>query len=360
MTNLLERITTFLEGLSERERRLATAVLALLPLFIFLVIGRAALSHVQALDAHIDGLSDRIVEYTGQIARKQSVDTQFAEIAAQHSSSWSEAEIQGRLRMELYRLAEKLPPPLTPDGTPAATENRAFGQLVKTPELGAGALRDSGEGYKEYYLSVNVPTSEFYDAIAYLERLQGSPQMLRIENMILKRTPSTTEVTLDLDIVRTVVVGTTPGAAALDSERIFFDGTPIDWQLSAWKSEQCATALANTPLTTGQETLEVLAAAPNGTVHLEQIVAAGKLYNFVADIKSDGPSRLAIQADGADDIFDGEKLLPANGKPYRYHLQFVAPGAPGEQVKLKLPFITLEKAGAKVYIENLLLQAAEE
>ena len=108
------------------------------------------------------------------------------------------------------------------------------------------------------------------------------------------------------------------------------------------------------------KTLEVLAKAPNAQVYLEQTVTAGATYNFAADIQSDGPSRLGIQAAGDDAPFAGEQMLPANGKAYRYQLQFTAPGKTGSQVSIRLPMVTLENGGAKVFVENVLLQPVED
>ena len=357
LSDFLERASTFAEKLSERERRLAGAALMLVPLFVFLSLGKAAYSHVQRLDERIEQLSQTIIEYNQNIAQTKSVNDQFKTIAAQHSSSWTEAQIQDRLKMELLRLAEKLPPPLKEDGTPAATQNIAFGKLVQTPQLSKGELRDSGEGYKEYHLSVNVPSTEFYDLISYMERLQDSPQMLRIQSMLISRTATETKAKLDLDIVRTVVIGSIKVPEQVST---VIDTPPIEWELAAWKAGNCATALAKTPLAGAPKTLEALAEAPNASVYLEQAVTAGVTYNFAVDIQSDGPGRLGIQAAGADTPFAGEQMLPANGKAYRYHLQFTAPGEAGSQVSLRLPMVTLESGGAKVLVENVLLQPVED
>ena len=45
-----------------------------------------------------------------------------------------------------------------------------------------------------------------------------------------------------------------------------------------------------------------------------------------------------------------------DGKPYRYQLQFRAPGQPGQDVKLRVPNFMMESVNATVNVYKMLLR----
>lgn len=190
--------------LSERERKLALAVLVLFALMASFTLVRRSLDTVLELDKRIAQMQDDILNYHRLIAKKQSVEAHYAEVATQHSSEWTEPEIQERLRQEIYRLAQITPPPLNEDGVPVRTNNPE-GNLVEIPSLGQGVLREGGEGFREYTITFKVPPVEFAAMVEFLERLQGSPQSLRIDGLELIRHFSSTQVGATISITRTIV-----------------------------------------------------------------------------------------------------------------------------------------------------------
>lgn len=354
LAKLIERLVAFGDRMNPRERRLALTVLALVPLFALLLAARSAVGYVQRLDSTIGRLQSEIVDYNLKISKQDQVEKQYKDIAAQHSSAWSEAEILDRLKAELFRLAQKLPPELDEYGVPVTTIDQAFGQLVSDPAVTPGALRETGEGYKEFAVSLRLERDDLRDIIDYLERLQNSPQMLRIDRLDLSRIHTEPVAEGEIDITRTVVTGSVappPKAEAVTR----LDAPPVPWELGDWRTEACATTLAASRLYEGDRTLEVLAKEAEARCYLERPLIGGAVYDMLVDIKADGPCRLGIQRADEASVFGGERMLPANGQAYRYHVQFTVPGA-GEEVPVRLPLITLETAGAKALVESIVLQ----
>lgn len=196
-----------------RERLLAAATAGLAALFLAVLGGRAALDSLDHLNAEISRLQSDIVNQAYQIARRQSVEARFAATAAQHSSAWSESEIRDRLRQEIYRLAYRYPPPLDENGVPVRTDSEGDA-LVSIPELRGGRLIDGGEGFREYQIEFDLPPVPLPDLLAYLERLQSSPQSLRIDHIDLRRDPARPEVAARIRLARIVVHD--PGQEAAD------------------------------------------------------------------------------------------------------------------------------------------------
>lgn len=187
-----------------REQGLAMAVFALTATLVVLLGVRSALTTIDRLDREIDRLQSDIVNYSYQIARRQAVEARFAQVAQQHSSAWSESEIRDRLRQEIYRLGNTVPPELDEKGIPVSTGGDGE-VLVSIPELRGGQLEAGGEGFREYRLDFTVLPAPFLDMVTYIERLQQSPQSLRIDRIDMRRDPGRPEVSAEIGITRIVV-----------------------------------------------------------------------------------------------------------------------------------------------------------
>lgn len=187
-----------------REQGLAMVVVGLVAAMTVLLGVRGALSTIDRLDRDIDRLQSDIVNYSHQIARRQAVEARFAQVAQQHSSAWSESEIRDRLRQEIYRLGNAVPPPLDEKGIPVSTGGNEE-LLVSIPELRGGQLEAGGEGFREYRLDFTVLPAPFLDMVTYLERLLQSPQSLRIDRIDMRRDPGRPEVSAEIAITRIVV-----------------------------------------------------------------------------------------------------------------------------------------------------------
>lgn len=203
--NLLHAFSDAFRKMSAREQRLALAVAGLVALFAVFMTFRGARDQLRQLDAMIDIRQQDILNYTYLLALNQSVEEQFRKVAMQHSSAWSEAEIQDRLRQEIYRLAQNEPPALDENGIPVRTTGES-GNLV-VPSLQPGNLLPGGEDYREFALKLQVMPVPFPSMLEFIERLQSSPQSLRIDGLDLMRSPLDTFVAADIDITRIIAEG---------------------------------------------------------------------------------------------------------------------------------------------------------
>ncbi len=351
MSQVLQALNDAFQRMSPREQRLAMATgLVLVVGAVFLIV-RGAIGRIDQLDAQIAQMQDNIINANRLLTRKSLIESQYAQVASQHSSAWTEAEIYDRLRGEIYRLAQKNPPPLQPDGTAAEITNEG-GELVKIPTLRQGTLDEGGEGYREYSIPLRIPGTTFEDLIDYIERLQGSPQSLRIDSLDLQRDPLTRNVSANLQLTRTVV----DGEAAVDaSEGIAIAEIPDDTEgmeinLSDWSGEGCV-------LNGGGTALRAESTEAGGRFYMERALPAGETFEMILDANASGPGRLAIGDADADREFEGAaELLTAADGPQRYRLRFTVPGDSG-RTTVRFPCITLGEKGAKLQIEKLVVRS---
>lgn len=353
LTKVLQALNSSWQKLSARERRLAAIVGVLCAVMLAVMVARGAWSHVQELDRTVSGMQQNIVNCALRIAHKQSVEAHYARVAAQHSSAWTEAEIQDRLRQEIYRLAQKSPPPLDENGIPLKKPNE-LGNLVEIPALQEGTLSEGGEGYREYRLSFQVPNVELDALINFLERLQDSPQSLRIDGLEMYRTPLGAATTANIDITRIIVDGS---PTAQHEEESDADSTApgATMDLAEWR---CLGGDVLHPEAAGEldETaLRAQSSEEEAELFLVQSLPAGAVYEMAVDMTASGKCRLAIGDLAGNREFADPVPVRNDGTPYRYRVQFTVPGASGT-TRLRAPFITFEEAGAYVHISQMTLR----
>jgi hypothetical protein len=351
---LLGQFNELFNKLSARERGLAGLVALALAVAVCFTVVKSATSHLNLLERQITTKQGLIVKYNHQIARRQNIDTQYARIAAQHSSGWTEAEVMDRLRQEIYRLAKKVPPALNEDGIPFSTAT-PHGDLVKIPELRQGSVTDSGEGYFEYRMSLRIPRANIMRVVEFIERLQSSPQSLRIEGLAISREPLSTNVRCDIDIARVLAVGSIEGGdivemrpptsttppAALNSE---------DWSCEGCKIEQVADATLG-----GGSSLRVEAASEAAELSMTRSLPAGTTYDLLLDARIFNTTTIAICNTGENQDLAGAQTLDASDTAKRYHLQFTVPGAPGTQTDMSVPLFQLASPGNAVQVDAVRL-----
>mgnify|MGYP005843940495 CR=1 FL=1 len=356
LTRLIQIATDQWLRLTLRERAMSVAVLALLVIMVALMTYRGAMDRLDAMDRTIDRLQQDIVNYHYQMARRQSVEAQYNRVAAQHSSRWSEAEIHDRLRAEIYRLAQKIPPPLGDDGIPVRTTGEE-GRLVDIPALQQGMLLEGGEGYREYRISLRLPHTELMPLVAFLQRLQESPQALRIDSLDISREPMRTATAARIDITRTVADAATETPA---SER---DAATPDWEqlgLADWQTEGAvlrrvrdAAARDSAPI------LMVRAEAERGAAYRIMPIRPGASYDIYLDLQVTGEVRAAVADETGGMLLADPILLESGGELSRYHIQFSAPAWPAREVRMRAPALLLEGPDAAVTIHRMVLRRAE-
>ena len=341
------------QKLSARERTLAATVVVLLVVGLAAIFVHGAVVRVQELDDMIAQRQESLIKYRKLVARSQSVDEEYAQVAAQHSSKWTGAEIHDRLRNEIYRLAMKDPPPVGTPFSPNLGES-----LVSIPTLRQGALKKGGEGYREYQLPLRLPGALVENMVTFLERLQASRQSLRIDRLQLARAPGQPSVTAMLEVTRTVV----DGAPKLPEGEVspYLPGTRYAAVRAAgtvqedWQAQGCEVTQVAEHATQGPDCLKARASEPGATLFLREELAPETEYDVYLDVTAFGPGELGVVRGSDEAPYEGAQELVSDGKARQYRLRFTTPPAPDNEVLV--PFVTLGEAGAEVYIDNVLLR----
>lgn len=352
----LHRFIAMWQKLSAREQRLAYATVGVFLVMVIVTSVRAALGQLQELDITIGRLEDDLAHYTFQLTHKALVEARYAEIAAQHSSAWTEAEIHDRLRQEIYRLARRNPQGLDEKGIPLNTPNEA-GNLVEIPSLGKGVMAEGGEGYREYMINLRIPPTRLEYIVNFLERLQQSPQSLRVDAIELHRAPEADGiVSAVVDVTRIVADGAAPETAEATEPGSGLGR--ISLQASEWHCREAS--VRNVEGAEGRGAVEVLAAGANAEAFLTKTLPSGAVYEMIADIAAgNGAALLAVGLESDNAPFPGAEPLRADGRAYRYQVQFTLPPDSGS-VKARCPWIQIQESGTVVHITNLLVRKVAE
>lgn len=336
----LRQLGEYWTRLSGRERRLAVLVMGLAAALICLSLIRRAKERIDELDSSITMMEDSIVQAQYQIARRAAVEEEYGGVAAQHSSAWSEAEILDRLRNEVYRLAHNIPSPLNENGVADQVENGS-GLLVNLPELGEGSLNANDKGFREYQISVQISDVSLPAMISYLERLQASPQSLRVDGLNLKRNLLNDRVTASIDLTRIVV-----------------DRTESPWnyagiEASQWVNKGCRITDAMDPAPGGRKAVQFQSAGPRGASYFAAELDAGEMYELQLEASARGKVSLRLFDESLNQMLDGSAVLTADGQPYNYRIRFVLAGEKGTKTNVRLPIISLDDPDCEVYVSSL-------
>lgn len=344
------------ERLSVRERRLALGAGAAILLAILLVVTSRAVGHVRDYDRVIDRLEQ---QYLGlkeaQEGRGGSVDKAFTEVAQHHSSAWTEAEIHNRLRDEIYRLAME-----DEDSSPGEGK-----KLVDIPTLRQGTLKDSGEGYRQYQLTIKIPSTDIYSLIMFLIRLQASPQTLRIDGLDLARPSESQLIAATINVTRTVVEGAATGVAATEGAAPKAAAL-VNWEggrKEDWQSQGCDLSIEaeiGGMAADRGNCLKAQATGEEGALYMVHELDAATTYSLDAEVAVTGQATLQIANDAEGTPFEGSQEFPNDGKLYHYRIAFTVPGEPGAKVKVRVPAISLRGAGSQVYVDNVIIRQVME
>ena len=359
------RVNIFLQKLNMREKILFATTIGLVLAFVLYFAAQRAMRTVTYVDNQIATREGTLLGLRQMEARGKSIEDAYSQVAAHHSSAWTEQEIHDRLRLEIYRLAMLNPPPEDrPEMVRVAGND--FQKLVNIPALRQGTLLEGGGGdYREYQLRIVLPDpTPVRNVIEFLRRLQESKHSLRIDAVELVRPADGLELTnIRIDVTRTVV-NSVPGDIVNETavasttlqnagfETWFEDsGMPEAWQVEGMQVQPVAE-----PITEGELALQGETVQDEGMIYQQVALIAGRTYDLAADIAVTGKGRLsAATADGTEELPGGQKL-EGNGAPYRYSARLVPPGKPGQPVQLRIPLIAVEGAGSSVIVDNVTLR----
>lgn len=366
LNKLIVQLLTFWTKLSLREKRLALMTAAVV-LFMLLVGGYQKLNGgLRELDNTLSRLEDELVSYSFQIAHRELVEAKYTVVAAQHSSAWTEAEIHDRLRQEIYRLARMAPQELDSNGIPMNTPNTE-GNLVEIPALGKGNMAEGGQGYREYMLNLRIPTTTLENLIYFLERLQQSPQSLRLDGLELNRSPNGDMVSAIIDISRIVADGS-PLAAdnqatpSMDEreDKINDMSEELSQNTGQWKGEGVAVSEIESASSRGKPVM-VSSLQNASQVYMLQTLESGSVYHMSIDLRAE-PHDFTVGVGMEQDRlpFPESQVMAGNGDARRLQFQFTLPGKTGTVSSVKCPWVLFNDKDAQVEISNIVLRKIAE
>lgn len=357
-SSLIRKLLAAWEKISPREKRLAKLTFAVIVIMSAFTLYQRAMTRLDDLDLTIARLEDDLVSYTYQIAHRELVESQYAEIASQHSSEWSEAEIHDRLRQEIYRLASRTPAPLDENGIPVPSPNDQ-GNLVEGISLGKGNMAEGGRGYREYRINVRIPASPLENLILYLENLQDSPQSLRIDAAELSRSPDSNLVSASVDITRIVADGSTEKPAGESAESAATGLGRIRLQADNWKVQ--GARATNAAAESAYGAIELQAEEDTAEISLATELPGGTVYEMIVDMAAaQGEVSLGIGMESETEPFPGTEQVKNDGRLYRYQIQFTLPGTADKPERIKCPLIRMQGKGAAAHLANLLIRKVAE
>lgn len=363
-------MSKLLQKLSKREKVLFGATLGVALLAVVYFGGRRAIQTIDMMNTQIDQMETTLLGLRQMEARGRSIEEAYTQVAAHHSSAWTEQEIHDRLRLEIYRLAMENPPPEDRPELVRVVTASDFKQLVTIPALRQGTLREDEGGYREYQLRIVIPElTPVRNVVEFLRRLQESNHSLRIDAVEMVRAPDATQLNnIRIDVTRTVVdtgavdAGQTLIAGASTQLRNpGFEVWPQDLGMpEAWEFEGIQMAPDPQQATEGQFALRAEALDDGATVFQQVALTAGRTYEVSADIAVTGKARFTVaSADGTEEL-PGAQALDGDGVAYRYSAHLVPPGDPGQTVQLRIPQIVLEDQGTAVVIDNVVLRGGAD
>ncbi len=366
-SNFIRKVLSIWEKISVREQRLALLTLAVIILMLVVTLYKRAVVTLDDMDMAIARMEDDLVSYTNQIAHRELVESQYAKIAAQHSSQWTEAEIHDRLRQEIYRLASRTLADLDENGIPLESANEQ-GNLVEGISLGKGNMAEGGRGYREYRINVRIPPAPLEDLLQYLENLQESPQSLRLDAVELTRLADKNFVGASVDITRIVADGASEKGASgggdsgdsggSDTEEAPLRLGRIRLQAGAWQSDHAQLSDAESESAHGA--IEVVADSDNASLFFSAILTGGDYELIIEAAAAEGIAQLAVVMEADDTVLSNVETVEGDGNLKRYQIQFTVAGTEDELVHVKCPLIRLSEKGTTLHVANLLIRAITE
>lgn len=355
ISNILEKLFNVWRQLSKREQMLALATASVVLLVILFAGYQRSQTHLDELDREILRLEDELVSSTRLLEHRDATEAEYAIIAAQHSSEWTEAEIHDRLRQEIYRLAQNTPAPLDANGIPIPNAAN-IGNLVEIPSLGKGQMTEGGTGYREYRINLRIPATRLRNIIQFLERLHNSPQSLRIDSLDLNRHPESEGMAASIDISRIVAEGS-PITDSVQHDPGSIGR--INLNAAAWQTHNASVKNIESQSIHGAVSVHMMAGSSE--IYMTQSLPGGKTYEMTVNLSSSSPDiTLGIDAVGNKMIASPMQPLTSDGAVHRYQSRITLPDN-GTPVSIRCPLLhSSSKTGALVKITGLLLQEASE
>lgn len=361
-------MTSFWNNMSGREQRLLAVTFLMIAVGMAYLLGMRAIRSVSALDKRIDQLEQELINLTEQHVSSTAVEKAFRRVATERSSHWTEQEIHDRLRREIYRLALISPPAPGRESELSTISQRDY--LVSIPVLREGVLNDDGAGYLEYQIPIRIsPPTSLENILTFVERIQRSPQYLRIDGIEITRGVIDTVVSASLIITRTVV-DRPPNDEEFTEIKVYQENylenasfeywNAVEETFETWEISGTDAKRVNDFASDGQWCLEATLESGEGFVYQNVELVVGEPYVLSLDLRSEGNVAISIQDENGPIFADQAATIPSGGEFSHYTIEFVLPGEAGSVRTVRAPFIRLSGEGTHLYLDNATLAQASE
>ena len=353
----------FWENRSPRENALALAVLGLILFSVASLTVRRGIRTLDDLNSRIETLERELLISHQHLAQSEEVEEAFREVAAAHSSRLSKAEIHDHLRREIYRLA--LQQPGAADDPPEVRTQLRTDYLVRIPVLREGVLNEYHEGYREYEIGFRVPSETIDDILLFLERLQTSDQLLRVDVLDIARPSHMKAVSASFEVTRTVIDRPEGDADELTASNNLVQNPSLEaWEENGdrplyWTVEGCSVRKSVDRATHGALAMEVESTTDRSRLYQTRALERNERYLLSLDLTAESTGVLGVLDVEGRPIGQRLNLVP-DGRPYRYEIVFETPWAPGPKSLVTVPNISLDRSAGSIVLDNVRLRKLED
>lgn len=186
-----------LERMNPRERLLLAVTASVIALGALLLVGRTAMATVRELNDSIGQRELEIENLSRQYAQADAVNEAYARVVKVHSSELTMAEIHDALRREIFELTQI-------DVAAKGDQPARRVQFIRIPTLQEGTLTE-GDGHRQYQIRFQIPSASLEALLIFLERIEQSDQLLRVDTIEIGRPPQRESVSAVLQITRVVL-----------------------------------------------------------------------------------------------------------------------------------------------------------
>ncbi len=351
--------------LSASEKRLSIAVVGLLLAAVIMVIGFRCADALATLDATIASQQNALLELSKFAALAGPVDEAYETMAKQHSSDWTQEQIHDRLRVEISRLQLRQ---VLPDDAPIPAVSKPGDSIVDIRSWPVGALEDSGEGYRTYQINFRTEPTSIQNIATFLERLQKSPQALRVDGLELTRQPLSTEVTAVFRVARTVIgEGKTPQPKVAEAPKPvapsnaivnsdFAQWNPQESSFPGWIVSRAAMSEAKDLVADGGTALSLHANSPDAELYQVVHLRAGATYEMAFVARTAGVVQVCVFNESKGEALKGDANLVQGATGYQYRYRFTVPGDNGSEISMRAPYFVLGQTGVVLVVDNVSVQ----
>jgi len=355
-----------LNKVSRRERILAISTGVMLVLWLgSTVVAKPLMQRWAQLDSDIQEKQSTLHLYTDMLAMGESVDIEYGLYEEMMSAESSDEAVRNRLQEEIDRLAAK-----TRMSTPAIKEG----------------VTEAFPFFKRYEVDTDVEGT-IAGFASFLEQLQQSPQLLKVETMTINRKGSGSTLTGQLKISRALVATGVEQSlataepedateepskpvfagvlAALRSKNLLKNGNFEEWSAGwgsippdGWQMYRVKTERVNHPVAEGYAAARLVGDTKGSAVWQTVDLKPATRYRLVLSTAalSGSPMSFGVYDERENRYYDDalKKLTSREFKPYI--VRFTTSGKQGDpERKARVIVVTFRAGGQTVVVDDVVL-----